>query len=911
MAKVFIDGKAYDVDPTKQMLEICLTLGMDLTYFCWHPALHSVGACRQCAVIQYKDENDTRGRITMACMLPAAEGTRISIAAPQAHEFRASNIESLMLNHPHDCPVCDEGGECHLQDMTLMSGHNYRRSRFPKRTHLNQYLGPFVNHEMNRCIQCYRCVRFYRDYAGGRDLDVFACHDDVYFGRSEPGVLENEFAGNLVEVCPTGVFTDKTLRKHYTRKWDLTNAPSICHQCSLGCNILAGERYGTLRRILSRYNGDVNGYFLCDRGRFGYEYVNSPDRIRSAMGRRDGTLCHTPAPDVLEAVKGLLAGGARVIGIGSPRASVESNYMLRRLVGPDHFFGGFFPGEGALASLICDILTHSGVRTPSLAEVKSYDAVLVLGEDITNTAPMLALSVRQALKNQPRTEALDMKIATWNDAAIREVVQQRTGPLYCAGVHATKLDEVSTASWYGTPEGIAGLGEAVAALLRGTPAAGVASADSQLAQQIADALKAAEKPLVVSGTSLNSEAVVRAANAVATALKGLGKDTGLCYAVSEVNTMGLAMLTDHSLEEAVAVVKAGGADTVIVLENDLYRRTDQRSANILIKDVAHLVVMDNLETRTTRQAQWILPAGTFAESDGTVVSNEGRAQRFYRVYHPDDEVRSSWQWLDALVQQTGVPRPFDEIVAEVADAVEVLAPVVRVAPGADFRIGTQKIPRETHRYSGRTAITAAVNVSEPKPPSDHDSPLSFTMEGYHGIPPSPDIPFYWSPGWNSVQAMARYQREVGGPLKGGNPGIRLLEPGGSAPAGATRKAATPSEVSGTGETLVVPLYHIFGSEELSARSPAIRERGTEAYLALHATDGGKLGLREPGGRVRLHLGDRELTLSVLYDNTLPEGVAGLSVGGPGTTGIRFPLRAKITALEPEDGNQAAGSEQVG
>ena len=157
--------------------------------------------------------------------------------------FRASVIEWLMTNHPHDCPVCEEGGECHLQDMTLMTGHIYRRYRFKKRTFRNQYLGPFLTHEMNRCIACYRCVRFYRDYAGGRDFDVFAVHHDVYFGRHEDGVLENEFSGNLAEVCPTGVFDDKPFAEFYNRKWDLRAAPSVCVHCGLGCNTTPNERY--------------------------------------------------------------------------------------------------------------------------------------------------------------------------------------------------------------------------------------------------------------------------------------------------------------------------------------------------------------------------------------------------------------------------------------------------------------------------------------------------------------------------------------------------------------------------------------------------------------------------------------------------------------------------------------------
>ena len=215
MATIFIDDRPYEVDDGQNLLQACLTLGFDLPYFCWHPALHSAGACRQCAVKLFHDEKDRRGRIVMSCMTPAADGTRISVDDPEARAFRASVIEWLMANHPHDCPVCDEGGECHLQDMTVMTGHVSRRYRYPKRTHVNQDLGPFVNHEMNRCIQCYRCVRFYRDYAGGRDFHVFAAKRDVYFGRHAEGPLESEFAGNLVEVCPTGVFTDKLCRSHF------------------------------------------------------------------------------------------------------------------------------------------------------------------------------------------------------------------------------------------------------------------------------------------------------------------------------------------------------------------------------------------------------------------------------------------------------------------------------------------------------------------------------------------------------------------------------------------------------------------------------------------------------------------------------------------------------------------------
>ena len=188
---------------------------------------------------------------------------------------------------------------------------------------------------MNRCIQCQRCVRFYREYAGGHDLNAFHLRDSIYYGRHEDGILESEFSGNLVEICPTGVFTDATLKRHYTRKWDLQMAPSICVHCGLGCNTTVGERYGTLRRIVNRYNHEVNGYFLCDRGRFGYEFVESSLRIRHPL-LNGKAATKTRGAGTLRRI--LREGNA--IGIGSPRASLEANFALRTLVGPDRFFAG-------------------------------------------------------------------------------------------------------------------------------------------------------------------------------------------------------------------------------------------------------------------------------------------------------------------------------------------------------------------------------------------------------------------------------------------------------------------------------------------------------------------------------------------------------------------------------------------
>jgi NADH-quinone oxidoreductase subunit G len=904
MATIYIDNRPYEVDARKNLLHVCLSLGLNLPYFCWHPALGSVGACRQCAVKQFRDEHDTRGRLVVSCMTPAADGTRLSIEDPEAKAFRASVIEWLMVNHPHDCPVCDEGGECHLQDMTLMTGHTYRRYRFKKRTFRNQYLGPFVNHEMNRCIECYRCVRFYREYAGGRDLDVLASHHHVYFGRHEDGVLENEFSGNLVEVCPTGVFTDKTLKQHYTRKWDLQTAPSVCVHCGLGCNTIPGERYKLLRRILNRYNGQVNGYFLCDRGRFGYAFVNSQRRIRQPLLRQEGNLTAAPVTkeEALEHAASLLAAEGRVIGIGSPRASLEANFALRTLVGPERFYLGMSERECHLLSSIIDILRRGPARTPSLHDVEQADAVLVLGEDVTNVAPRMALALRQSVRQQPMRVADKLGIARWHDAAVREAVQQEKGPLFIATPQRTKLDEVAARVYRAAPDDIARLGFAVAHALNADAPAVVDMSDAvgDFAAHIAQALQNADRPLVIAGTSLAGEAIIRAAANVAWALCRTGRPAQLSMLVPECNSLGLALLGGGSLSTAFEAVQNGEADTVIILENDLYRRADAGAVRGFLDGCRHVIAIDQLAHGTTEHAEVVFPAGTFAEADGTLVSNEGRAQRFFQVFTPDGEVQEGWRWLRDLMVAAGrdefsIWQDLDDIIGALAETLPVFARIPEVAPPASFRIAGQKIPRQPHRYSGRTAMTAHITVHEPKPPDDPDAPLVFSMEGYLGRPPSPLIPLFWAPGWNSAQATNKFQSEVGGPLHGGDPGIRLIEPAregtlayfGDAPA-----AFTPRR----GAWLLVPLSHIFGSEELSALSPAVAERVPTPYLALSRDDAAGLRAR-PDEAVELTVAGTTYRLPAKTDGDLPRGLAGLPIGLPGLHGIALPAWCTLSRLD--------------
>ncbi|WP_411379337.1 NADH-quinone oxidoreductase subunit NuoG [Pseudomonas sp. MPB26] len=892
MATIHVDGKALEVDGADNLLQACLSLGLDIPYFCWHPALGSVGACRQCAVKQYTDENDTRGRIVMSCMTPATDNTWISIDDDESKAFRASVVEWLMTNHPHDCPVCEEGGHCHLQDMTVMTGHNERRYRFTKRTHQNQQLGPFISHEMNRCIACYRCVRFYKDYAGGTDLGVFGAHDNVYFGRVEDGVLESEFSGNLTEVCPTGVFTDKTHSERYNRKWDMQFAPSICHGCSSGCNISPGERYGELRRIENRFNGSVNQYFLCDRGRFGYGYVNREDRPRQPL-LADGAKLSLDA--ALDKAADLLRG-RNIVGIGSPRASLESNFALRELVGAEHFYSGIEAAELERIRLVLQVLNDSPLPVPNMRDIEDHDAIFVLGEDLTQTAARIALSLRQSVKGKAEDMADAMRVQPWLDAAVKNIGQHALNPLFIASLAETKLDDIAEECVHAAPDDLARLGFAVAhALDASAPAVeGLDTEAVELAQRIADALLAAKRPLIIAGTSLGSKALIEAAANIAKALKLRDKNGSISLVVPEANSLGLAMLGGESVDAALQAVIDGTADAIVVLENDLYTRLDAAKVDAALNATKVLIVADHQKTATSERADLVLPAATFAEGDGTLVSQEGRAQRFFQVFDPKYMdagilVHEGWRWLHAL-RATLLNQPIDwtqldHVTAATAASAPQLARIVDAAPSAAFRIKGLKMAREPLRYSGRTAMRANISVHEPRTPQDNDTAFAFSMEGYSGsVEPRQQVPFAWSPGWNSPQAWNKFQDEVGGHIRAGDPGTRLIESSGDS---LNWFAAVPRPFNpAQGTWQVVPFFHLFGSEETSSKAAPVQERIPAPYVSLAKSEADRLGVND-GALLSLNVAGQTLRLPLRINEALGAGLVALPKGIAGIPAAIF------------------------
>lgn len=536
------------------------------------------------------------------------------------------------------------------------------------------------------------------------------------------------------------------------------------------------------------------------------------------------------------------------------------------------------------------MLREGGIYTPALREIESYDAVLVLGEDVTQTGARVALAVRQAVKGKAREMAAAQKVADWQIAAILNIGQRAKHPLFVTNVDDTRLDDIAAWTYRAPVEDQARLGFAIAhALDNSAPAVdGIEPELQSKIDVIVQALAGAKKPLIISGTNAGSIEVIQAAANVAKALKGRGADVGITMIARSVNSMGLGIMGGGSLEEALTELETGRADAVVVLENDLHRHASATRVNAALAKAPLVMVVDHQRTAIMENAHLVLSAASFAESDGTVINNEGRAQRFFQVYDPayyDSKtvMLESWRWLHSLhstllsreVDWTQLDHVIDAVVAKIPE----LAGIKDAAPDATFRIRGQKLAREPHRYSGRTAMRANISVHEPRQPQDIDTMFTFSMEG-NNQPTAhrSQVPFAWAPGWNSPQAWNKFQDEVGGKLRFGDPGVRLFE---TSENGLDYFTSVPARFQPQdGKWRIAPYYHLFGSDELSQRAPVFQSRMPQPYIKLNPADAAKLGVNA-GTHVSFSYDGNTVTLPVEIAEGLTAGQVGLPMGMSG------------------------------
>jgi len=608
MPTLTIDNRTLTVPDGTNVLEAAKRLGIVIPHFCYHGALGAVGACRLCAMAFL--EGPVKG-VQMSCMVTAADGMVVSTLDEKAQDLRKSVIEWLMMNHPHDCPVCDEGGECRLQDMTIAGGHGMRRFRGKKRTWQNQQLGPFVEQEMNRCIQCYRCVRTYQDYCGGRDFGVMGSRQRLFFGRFKDGALESPFSGNLVDVCPTGVFTDKTFR-YKARLWDLEEAPSICPHCSLGCATIPGARYRELLRTRSGVNEATNGFFICDRGRFGGAYVNHPERPRIPrwMGQErdwDAALSHLEGESARQAA---LHGPDSIGLLTSSRSGLESVALFScwaKRLGTEQIAFDPHPGRDRVARQVASL---SREHRASLNDVRNSDFALLLGCDPLGEAPMLAPALRQAVRKGGRVFCADPRPLELPFEASRLALPPEALPALLEALESGHSDSLP-------PEVFAFVKEARAGL------------------------DGAKRPVIIGGPDLPGEQGMECLERLAARFSAPGQPCRLFVPLGGPGSFGAALMpARQDFDALLDGIHQGRIRTLVCLEADPFLEApDPGRVEAALEKLELLVVLDHLPGPAGARAHLLLPTRAVTETGGCFVNNEGRLLPFRPVFEPGIPIR--------------------------------------------------------------------------------------------------------------------------------------------------------------------------------------------------------------------------------------------------------------------------------
>ncbi len=635
MPRLIIDEREIEVPEGTKVIDAAEMLGIVIPRFCYHEALGSVGACRMCAV---KFIQGPFKGVQMSCMIEAQDGMVVSTTDQEAVEFRKRVIELLMKNHPLDCPVCDEGGQCLLQDETISGGHAMRRFPGPKRTYRDQYLGPFIKHEMNRCIHCYRCSRFYQEFAGYRDLGPMQIGDRLYFGRFSDGCLESPFSGNLVDICPTGVYTDKTAR-FKLRRWDLQRAPGLCNQCSLGCNTVANAHYRGVMRMEARFNRDVNGYFLCDAGRFGFSYANGDPGLwrRPLFPKIAGEVAG--AADALSAARKALDdiaaknGPGAVAVVGSQRNSLETQSMMNLVCETRGWLGPVFFFDPAMRlKTLSAVHELDGEIAVSMKQIENADFILVVGADPLNEAPMSAMAIRQAARKKAPVVTID----------------PRPVSLPCDSQHFAVL-----------PKDIESYLGALILKAMGKDAASLGSESenfraylgSQLENfnppesldQCARLLAASSKPVIICGTDVTMETTPAFAADCVRLLNLCEKQAGLFNLLPGAGSFGAGLLSRTEVPtfaDLVEYIENGRVRGLVFAESDPFHcYPDRARLESALSKLDFFLALDYFPSETARRASVFYPASTIFETGATFLNQEGRAQFASPVHCGGEPIR--------------------------------------------------------------------------------------------------------------------------------------------------------------------------------------------------------------------------------------------------------------------------------
>ncbi|MED6270221.1 NADH dehydrogenase Fe-S protein subunit 1 ndufs1 [Characodon lateralis] len=609
LLEVFVDGKPVMVEPGTTVLQACEKAGMQIPRFCYHERLSVAGNCRMCLV-----EIEKVPKPVAACAMPVMKGWNILTNSDKTRKAREGVMEFLLANHPLDCPICDQGGECDLQDQSMQFGSDRSRFTEGKRAVEDKNIGPLIKTIMTRCIQCTRCVRFASEIAGVEDLGTTGRGNDLQIGTYVEKMFMSELSGNIIDICPVGALTSKPYA-FTARPWEIRKTESIDVLDAVGSNIVVSTRGGEVMRILPRLHEDINEEWISDKTRFAYDGLKRQRLTQPLVKNESGDLVPTSWEDVLTRVAGVLQSvkgsniAAVVGGLVDAESLVSLKDLLNRLNSDNLCTEEMFPMAGSGSDLRSNYLLNT-----SIAGIEEADVLLLVGTNPRYEAPLFNARIRKSWLHNELQVALVGK----------------------------KVDLSYTYDH---------LGES-AKILKD-----IASGSHPFSQVLAQA----KRPVVVVGSScLQREEGAAIMAAVSTIAQNACVSSGLQETWKILNVLhrvaGQVAALDLGYKPGVETILKNPPKILFLLGADAgcITRQDLEKDSLIIYQGHHGDVGAPL-------ADIILPGAAYTEKSATYVNTEGRAQQTKVAVTPPGMAREDWRIIRAISELAGVTLPYDSL----------------------------------------------------------------------------------------------------------------------------------------------------------------------------------------------------------------------------------------------------------
>ncbi len=671
MVEIELDGQKVEVAEGSMVMHAADKAGTYIPHFCYHKKLSIAANCRMCLV-----DVEKAPKPMPACATPVTQGMIVRTKSEKAIKAQQSVMEFLLINHPLDCPICDQGGECQLQDLAVGYGGSSSRYEEEKRVVFHKDVGPLISmEEMSRCIHCTRCVRFGQEVAGVMELGMShrGEHSEIetFVGDS----VDSELSGNMIDICPVGALTSKPFR-YSARTWELSRRKSVSPHDSTGANLIVQVKNSKVMRVVPLENEDVNECWIADRDRFSYEALNSDERLTQPMLKQGGEWKTVDWQTALEYVANGLRqiktdhGSSSIGTLASPHSTVEELYLagaLMRGLGSENIDTRLRNAE------FTNTLGNAHWLGTSIASLSQLQRVLVVGSNLRKDHPLFAQRIRQAVRRGGKLNVIQTAAQDW-------------------AINVANASYVPAAQWV---QALADVAAAVAAEKGVTaPAAGNVT---DAAKAIAQSLLGGERKAVLLGNAAAHHAKASSLLALA---QWIGEQTGASvgYLTEAANTVGAPIAGAQPGTSGLnAGQMLGGALKAVLLLNT-EPEFDSAAGKAHQIDKAQMVVTLSPFKANMAFSDVLLPIAPFSETAGSFINAEGRIQSFHAVVRPLGETRPGWKVLRVLANLLGV-QGFDFEAAP-----EVLA---RVAGGSLAGAGAVPAAMLSNATSGKIDLSAA------------------------------------------------------------------------------------------------------------------------------------------------------------------------------------------------------------